>query len=146
METRQPGAQYLKTMVETAGPVRTIIALYEKCLVHLESARESFVAGDVAGKAESLRKAMDIVFYLDNVLDASKPEAAQPLRESYQLILVQLSLANSENSQQRLALAEEWLAELLGAWRGMAPGEENPSQAFDKQVLQQKEETQHGKP
>lgn len=124
---KQPGPQYLKTMVETASPVRTIIALYEKCLIHLGNARESLAAGNVAAKAESLRKAMDILFYLDNALDASVPEAAQPLHESYSMILAQLSLANSENSRQALNLAEKWLAGLLEAWQGIAPGDENPS-------------------
>jgi flagellar biosynthetic protein FliS len=129
---KQPGPQYLKIMVETASPVRNIIALYEKCLVHLGNAREGLVAGDVAAKAESLRKAMDILFYLDSALDASEPEAAQPLHESYQMILAQLSLANSENSRHALGLAEKWLAGLLEAWQGIAPGDENPRQALDK--------------
>lgn len=117
---KQPGPQYLKTMVETASPVRNIIALYEKCLLHLNSARQSCVAGDIARKAESLRKARDILFYLDNALDSAEPEAAQPLHESYQMILAQLSLANSGNSPAALALAEKWLAGLLEAWQGVA--------------------------
>ena len=119
---QQPGPQYLKTMVETASPVRNIIALYEKCLFHLGRARESLAAGDIALKAESIRKAMAILFYLDNALAGAEPEVAQPLHHSYQMILVQLSLANSENSQKALALAEKWLAGLLEAWQGIAPG------------------------
>ena len=122
---KQPGPQYLKTMVETASPVRNIIALYEKCLFHLTAARESLATGDIVLKAESLRKAMDILFYLDNALDATEPEAAQSLRDSYQLILAQLSLANSENSQEALDLAEKWLAGLLEAWQGAVLGAEN---------------------
>jgi len=129
---KQPGPQYLKTMVETASPVRNIIALYEKSLFHLGNARESLVAGDVAAKAESLRKAMEILFYLDNALDASEPQAAEPLHESYQMILAQLSLANSENSRQALRLAEKWLIGLLAAWQGIAPDGENPGQVFGK--------------
>jgi len=129
MAMKQPGPQYLKTMVETASPVRNIIALYEKCLFHLGSARESFVAGDIALKAESLRKAMDILFYLDSALDATEPKAAQPLHDSYQRILAQLSLANSENSQEALGLAEKWLAGLLEAWQGVVPGGGNQGRA-----------------
>jgi len=119
---KQPGPQYLKTMVETASPVGNIIALYEKCLFHLGRARESLAAGDIALKAESFRKAMDILFYLDNALDGAEPEVAQPLHHSYQMILVQLSLANSENSQKALDLAEKWLVGLLEAWQGIASG------------------------
>ncbi|MCX5877094.1 MAG: flagellar protein FliS [Deltaproteobacteria bacterium] len=119
---KQPGPQYLKTMVETASPVRNIIALYEKCLLHLGDARKSLDAGDIAHKVESLRKAMDILFYLDSALDATAPEAAQPLHHSYQMILAQLSLANSENSQESLRMAEKWLAGLLAAWQGIVPG------------------------
>jgi len=119
---KQPGPQYLKTMVETASPVRNIIALYEKCLFHLGSGRKSLVAGDIALKAENLRKAMDILFYLDNALDFSESEAAQPLHDSYQMILAQLSLANSGNSPESLDLAEKWLAGLLKAWQGIVPG------------------------
>jgi flagellar protein FliS len=132
MAMKQPGTQYLKTMVDTASPVRNIIALYEKCLVHLGNARESLVAGDVAAKAESLRKAMDILFYLDNALDASDPDAAHSLHESYRMILVQLSLANSKNSRQALGLAEKWLTGLLEAWQGIAHGDENSPQFLDK--------------
>ncbi|MFA6498765.1 MAG: flagellar export chaperone FliS [Desulfurivibrionaceae bacterium] len=126
---KQPGPQYLKTMVETASPVRNIIALYEKCLFHLGSARKSLAGGEIAFKAESLRKAMDILFYLDSALDAAEPEAAQSLHDSYQMILVQLSLANSENSQEALDLAEKWLAGLLEAWQGVAPDGENQGRA-----------------
>ncbi len=128
MGMKQPGPQYLKTMVETASPVRNIIALYEKCLFHLGSARKNLAAGDIASKAESLRKAMDILFYLDNALDANKPEAAQPLHDSYQMVLAQLSLANSENSAAALDLAEKWLVGLLEAWQGIAPGGGNQGQ------------------
>ena len=78
-------------MVETASPVRNIVALYEKCLLHLTRARKSLAAG-------------------------------QPLHESYQMILAQLSLANSGNSPEALGLAEKWLAGLLEAWQGIAPG------------------------
>lgn len=125
---KQPGPQYLKTMVETASPVGNIIALYEKSLFHLGSAEKSLAAGDVARKAESLRKAMDILFYLDNALDANEPEAAHPLHDSYQRILFQLSLANSENSPEALALAVKWLTGLLEAWQGLASGGENQGQ------------------
>lgn len=124
---KQPGPQYLKIMVDTASPVGNIIALYEKCLFHLGSARESLAGGDIAAKAESLRKAMDILFYLDNALDAAEPEAAQWLHDSYQRILAQLSLANSGNSRQAQDLAEKWLSGLLEAWQGIAPGSENQS-------------------
>ncbi|MFH1021493.1 MAG: flagellar export chaperone FliS [Pseudomonadota bacterium] len=126
---KQPGPQYLKIMVETASPVDNIIVLYEKCLFHLGSARKGLVAGDIALKAENLRKAMEILFYLDNILDASEPEAAQPLHGSYQMILAQLSRANSENSLETLDLAGKWLGGLLEAWQGIAAGGGNPGQA-----------------
>jgi len=126
---KQPGPQYLKTMVETASPVRNIIALYEKCLLHLESARKSLGAGDIAPKTESLRKAMDILFYLDSALDAAEPEATQSLHDSYQMILVQLSMANSGNSVEALRLAEKWLTGLLEAWQGVVLGGGNQGQS-----------------
>lgn len=128
MGTKQPGPQYLKTMVETGSPVCTIIALYEKCLIHMGDARESLAAGEIACKAESLRKAMDILFYLDNALDAAEQEAAQPLHDGYQMILSQLSLANSGNALEALSLAEKWLAGLLAAWQGHGSGHGNPGQ------------------
>lgn len=124
MNVKQPGPQYLKTMVETASPERNIIALYERCLFHLASARASLSGGEIAAKAESLRKAMDILFYLDTILDPGEPEAAQLLHESYQTILAQLSRANSGNSREALTLAEKWLSGLLEAWQSVASGGE----------------------
>ncbi|HIJ89644.1 MAG: flagellar protein FliS [Desulfobulbaceae bacterium] len=129
MDTKQPGQQYLKIMVETASPVRNIIALYEKCLSHLRSARKSLAAGEIALKSESLCKAMDILFYLDNTLDSAEPKTAQSLHRSYQVILAQLSLANSGNSLEALGQAEKWLVGLLRAWQGIAPGGENQGPA-----------------
>lgn len=125
---KQPGSQYLKTMVETGSPVCTIIALYEKCLLHLGSVRESLANGDVSFKAESLRQAMDILFYLDNALDGAEPEVAQPLHGSYQVILAQLSLVNSADSLEALDLSEKWLAALLEAWQGSESGLGNQGQ------------------
>jgi len=118
---KKPGSEYLKTMVATSGPVGNIIALYEKCLFHLANARESLAAKDISRKAESLRKAMDILFYLDNVLDSTAPETGDSLHNVYRVILAQLSLANSENSTEALDLAEKWLGGLLEAWQGIAP-------------------------
>jgi flagellin-specific chaperone FliS len=45
------------------------------------------------------------------------------------MILVQLTVANSENSPEALALAEKWLAGLLEAWQGVASGAGNHGQA-----------------
>jgi flagellin-specific chaperone FliS len=41
------------------------------------------------------------------------------------MILAQLSLANSGNSPEALALAEKWLAGLLEAWQGISSGAGN---------------------
>lgn len=125
---KQPGSQYLKTMVETGSPVCTIIALYEKCLFHLGSVRESLANGDVSFKAESLRQAMDILLYLDNALGGAEPEVAQPLHGSYQVILAQLSLVNSADSLEALDLSEKWLAALLEAWQRSESGLGNQGQ------------------
>jgi flagellar biosynthetic protein FliS len=129
MGPKQPGPQYLKTMVETASAVGNIIALYERSLFHLRNARESLVAGDIARKVESLRKAMDILYYLDNTLGSVESEATHILHDSYQMLLAQLSLANSENSPESLALAEKWLAGLLEAWQGIASAEKDQDPA-----------------
>lgn len=88
-------------------------------MFHLKNARENLAAGDISRKADSLRKAMDILFYLDATLDSNEPEAASPLHDSYQLILHQLSLGNSGNSVEALEIADKWLSGLLEAWQGL---------------------------
>ncbi|MGV1098247.1 flagellar export chaperone FliS [Thiovibrio sp. JS02] len=116
---KHPGEQYLKTMVETGTPVRSVVLLFEKCLFHLAGVRDCLGRGDIAGKAAGLRKAMDIVGYLDNSLDFGTPEAAGPLRESYRLILSRLSRANLQNSLADVQVAEKWLGELHDAWEAI---------------------------
>lgn len=123
--------QYLKTMVETCAPVENIIALYEKCLLHLATVRTGIAGGDVSVWSEALHRAMDILCYLEASLDAGHREA-EPLQRSYRMILARLGLVSANGSLEDVALAEHWLEGMLAAWReaghhshgGRAAGEE----------------------
>lgn len=111
---------YLKTMVETSTPLQNIILLNEKCLLHLANAREAMALADVGAKAEAVRKALDILLFLDNSLDFSGGgEAAAQLHNTYQLFVSQLTLANSRNDAALIAGMEKRLHDLLTAWKEM---------------------------
>ncbi|MFZ5774397.1 MAG: flagellar export chaperone FliS [Thermodesulfobacteriota bacterium] len=109
--------QYLRIMVESATPVENVVALCEKCLLHLEAVREGLAAGEVAAWRGALRKAMDILCYLEGSLDDGRPEQAELIGKGYRLILAKLGQVGAQQDLAALAQAEHWLAGMLSVWR-----------------------------
>jgi len=60
---------YQRMAVQTANPLRQVVALYEGAVHFLNQAKAAIGAGDIAGKSEMTNRALDIIAYLRSVLD-----------------------------------------------------------------------------
>ncbi|WP_105720628.1 flagellar export chaperone FliS, partial [Cronobacter dublinensis] len=82
-------------------------------------ARLHMEQGNIAGRGQTLSKAIDIVDSgLKMAVDTEKGgELARNLVATYDLILHNLMLANLRNDAEKLTLAERLLTDIADAWR-----------------------------
>jgi len=109
----------LETQVMSASPVRLITLLFEGARAALIRARSAMTHNDVAARGLAISKAIDIV---ENGLKASLDmqtggELARNLRNTYDVIIHTLLLANLKGEAQYFESAEQLLTGLSQTWR-----------------------------
>jgi len=109
----------LETQVMSASPVRLITLLFDGACAALVRARIANERCDAAARGQAISKAIDIV---ENGLKASLDmqaggELARTLRDTYDLIVRTLLLANLKGEPKYFASAEQLLTSLGQAWR-----------------------------
>ncbi|MEJ6666567.1 MAG: flagellar export chaperone FliS [Alcaligenes aquatilis] len=109
----------LETEVLSASPEHLITLLFNGARTSMLQARLHMEQGNIAGRGQSLSKAIDIVDSgLKMAVDTEKGgELARNLVATYDLILHNLMLANLRNDAEKLALAERLLTDIADAWR-----------------------------
>ncbi|MBX6966072.1 flagellar export chaperone FliS [Alcaligenes faecalis] len=109
----------LETEVLSASPEHLITLLFNGARTAMLQARLHMEQGNIAGRGQSLSKAIDIVDSgLKRAVDTEKGgELARNLVATYDLILHNLMLANLRNDAEKLTLAERLLTDIADAWR-----------------------------
>ncbi|MCM2558066.1 flagellar export chaperone FliS [Alcaligenes faecalis] len=109
----------LETEVLSASPEHLITLLFNGARTAMLQARLHMEQGNIAGRGQSLSKAIDIVDSgLKMAVDTEKGgELARNLVATYDLILHNLMLANLRNDAEKLTLAERLLTDIADAWR-----------------------------
>lgn len=109
----------LETEVLSASPEHLITLLFNGARTAMRQARLHMEQGNIAGRGQSLSKAIDIVDSgLKMAVDTEKGgELARNLVATYDLILHNLMLANLRNDAEKLTLAERLLTDIADAWR-----------------------------
>lgn len=109
----------LETEVLSANPEHLITLLFNGARTAMLQARLHMEQGNIAGRGQSLSKAIDIVDSgLKMAVDTEKGgELAHNLVATYDLILHNLMLANLRNDAEKLTLAERMLTDIADAWR-----------------------------
>lgn len=109
----------LETEVLSASPEHLITLLFNGARTAMLQARLHMEQGNIAGRGQSLSKAIDIVDSgLKMAVDTEKGgELARNLVATYDLILHNLMLANLRNDAEKLSLAERLLTDIADAWR-----------------------------
>ncbi len=114
---------YQETAVQTLGPEKLIVLLYEGLLRYLRQARAAIAARDMAGKARSVNNAQAIVVELKNSLDhAVGGGIAANLETLYNYIFTEDVNLLIDNDPAHVENVERVLAPLLEAWRQIPPG------------------------
>lgn len=117
-----PAAAYrqagVETKTETASPHELVIMLFEGALVSIASATHNMRSGNIAGKGESISKAIEII---ENGLRASLDHRsggvlAERLGALYEYMCNRLLHANLRNDKAALEEVSGLLRELKGAW------------------------------
>jgi flagellar protein FliS len=112
----------LQTKVATASPHGLIVMLYDGALQALANASHHLDEGNVALKAKSLAKAVDII---NKGLNASLDpevggEIATSLKSLYDYMCRRLTLANLNNDRAIIEEITGLLRQLRGAWAEIA--------------------------
>lgn len=108
----------IETGVSSASPHKLIVMLFEGALIAVTTAAQQMKAGNIAGKAQSISKAMRII---DHGLRASLNkdaggEIGQNLDALYEYMSNRLMLANLKNDPEMLDEVYRLLRDLKEAW------------------------------
>ncbi|MGC9017850.1 MAG: flagellar export chaperone FliS [Caldimicrobium sp.] len=123
----RPNGNYLERQVLEGSPLEHLILLYGKALNSLKLAKNAIESGlndpdTVKTKVENLSKAMDILIYLQAILDLEKGgEIAKNLKEIYQTLIQALIEVNFSNNLKPLNDSIEILEKLRNAWMEIKP-------------------------
>lgn len=114
-------AAYRETQVMSSSPEQLVPLLYERLLVHLRRAETQIGAKDIAGKAESLSKATEIVFeLLSNLSFEEGGELASRLAALYAFFINELGEVGRTLDTARLKTVTEMVGSLHTAWASAA--------------------------
>lgn len=118
---------YAKVGVETgvvaASPHKLIVMLFDGALLALSTALQHINTGNIAGKGQSISKAIAII---DSGLRTSlNKEAGGEIAESldglYEYMSNRLLLANLNNSAEQIEEVQRLLKDLKAAWEAIDP-------------------------
>jgi flagellar secretion chaperone FliS len=106
-----------------AEPLELVVLLYKGLHGNIRDARQQLAAGDIAGRAQSVSKAMAIVGELANTLDLNRGgEVASGLQQLYAFLAARLLDGNYRQVDGPLAEAEAVTNTLLEAWTTVRAG------------------------
>lgn len=112
---------YQETAVLTQNRGRLIVMLYDGALRFLRQALDDLQRRDDAAKGMHIRKALDIIYELNTVLDMENGgPVAQNLRSLYNFMQHHLSEANSKRDPQMIRDVIGLLEELNQSWRAIS--------------------------
>lgn len=123
----RPAENYLERKVLEGSPLEHIILLYAKALNCLKLVKNLIEEGlndpqAIKNKVENLSKAVDILIYLQAILDLEKGgELAKNLKEIYEILIQTLIEVNFTNDLKSLKDSIEILEKLRNAWIEIKP-------------------------
>lgn len=117
----------LESNVAGASPHDLIIMLYQASIASIAKARTQIAAKDIPGKGASISRAISLI---GSGLQASLNleeggQIAENLYDLYGYMIQRLTAANIGNDVAILAEVESLLGDLLGAWEGIKPQQQN---------------------
>lgn len=110
-------AGYGKIANAETNPILQIVMLYDGAIKFLNLAAADIEAKDFAAKAEHSNRALEIICYLQSILDFERGgEAAPALEKLYQSVIVTAFRAGANLDANRMRKAAELLVPVREAW------------------------------
>lgn len=116
---RQPKAlaSYGRIANTETDPLRQIVMLYDGAIKFLNLTAADIETGDFAAKAEHSNRALDILGYLQSILDFDKGgSVAESLDRLYRSVTVLILRASAELDPAMMRRAAELLVPVRDAW------------------------------
>lgn len=111
-------ASYGRMANTETDPIRQIVMLYDGAIKFLNLTAADIDASDFAAKAEHSTRALDIISYLQSILDFEKGnEVAVNLDHLYRSITAMVLRANAKSDSASIRKASELLTPVRDAWR-----------------------------
>ena len=113
----------LSTEILTASGHRQIQLLIDKCLQHIQSAKQFIIEKQTAKKHEAIAKALNILTYMRSILNYQNTEAkvlSTLLAVIYASSEKNLAIANLKNDPSYLDHVQTALSGIKEGWDGIA--------------------------
>lgn len=115
-------------------PIRQIVMLYDGAIKFLNLTALDIEAGDLVSKGEHSRRALDILSYLQSILDFEKgQEVAVNLDNLYRAITAMVLKASAKTDPAMMRQAGQLLVPVRDAWQvnvGSTPQIQSESERF----------------
>lgn len=121
-------ASYGKIANTESNPLKQIVMLYDGAMKFLNLTADDIEKNDLVAKAEHSQRALDIINYLQSILDFEKGgNVAQSLDNLYRSIAVLILRASAELDASLMRRAADLLAPVRDAWETNANNSLNPA-------------------
>jgi flagellar secretion chaperone FliS len=111
-------ASYGRMANTETDPIRQIVMLYDGAIKFLNLTALDIEAGDFVAKGEHSRRALDILSYLQSILDFDKgQEVAVNLDNLYRAVTVMVLKASAKTDPSLMRKAGELLMPVRDAWQ-----------------------------
>ena len=117
----QPSRSYYETSVTTSSPEQLVVMLYQGAIRYLKQATIEILKKDLAGKRQSIDRAVAIVQHLQSTLDMERgAEISVELDRLYTYVLSRILEGSIELKTAPLEEAVKLLTTLLESWEEIA--------------------------
>jgi flagellar protein FliS len=100
-----------------SNPIQQIVMLYDGAIKFLRLAATDIEAGDITAKAEHSNRVLDIMIYLQSILDFERGGEVAPALDTLYLNVMAMALrASATLDAEAMRQAAEMLAPVRDAW------------------------------
>lgn len=118
MTMKDPARMYRESAVRGASPVGLIVILYEEVVRSIRKALRAFEAGDIEARGRALTHAVEIIGYLQSILNFEKGgEVARNLSDFYNFMRGRLLEIHIKPTHDGLEMMAGEFAKLAAAWQ-----------------------------
>jgi flagellar protein FliS len=110
-------SSYGKIANAETNPLQQIVMLYDGAIKFARLAAADIASGDLAMKAEHSNRALDIISYLQSILDFERGGEVAPILDAfYRNVTATILLASAKLDAELMNRAAETLAPVRDAW------------------------------